>query len=198
MAYGKTLTEWHDVYWRWMLGGGESKVGNVELMPLPEGVWSGSGTEEDPYVSVGVLEHTLDPGTAFVLPLYGYIGETYAEEDPPVPDDEPFPDELLLSWLHPEFTIDGQTVVSEENKADFYVGPASFDPAVEYPEPEPRGDHLAVAAIWHQGIGVVSPPLSEGEHVVHLYEEFTIPGAFYMVYDNTWNITVVDEDDNND
>jgi hypothetical protein len=193
-AFGKTLTEWHDVYWRWMFGEGDGMVGNVRLMPMPSSIPTGDGSKEAPLTFVGQLDVTLEAGTAFVLPLYGYIGERY-EGYPDVPDDEPFPDELLLSWLHPEFTIDGQTVVSEENKADFYVGPSSFDPIIMYPAPSEYG---SVAAIWFQGIGIVCPPLSEGEHVLHLYEEFTIPDAFYMVFDNTWNITVVDEDDNND
>jgi hypothetical protein len=193
-AFGKTLTEWHDAYWRWMYGEGESKVGNVQLMPMPSSIPTGDGSEEAPLTFVGQLDITIEAGTAFVLPLYGYIGERY-DDYPDEPDDVPFPDELLLSWLHPEFTIDDETVVSEENKADFYVGPSSFDPFIMYPEPS---DYGSVAAIWFQGIGIVSPPLSEGEHVLHLYEQFTIPGAFYMVFDNTWNITVVDDDGNDD
>ncbi len=189
MAFGRTLAEWLTVYWRWMFEGGEGKVGNVQLMPLPAGEYvGGDGSQGDPEVYVGELDITIEAGTAFVIPLFAWIGEEYVDGS----QDEPIPDDVFLAeWVQPLLTIDGETIVSEENKAAFYVGQTWFDPAIEYPEPSPYG---SVAAIWFQGIGIVSKPLPEGEHVIHLYEPFSIYGFFFGVYDNTWNITVVDED----
>lgn len=168
-AYGKTLAEWLTIYWRWFLEGGESKVGRVQLLPLPanERV-SGNGTEEDPAIIVGELEITLPPGTPFVLTEFVWIGERY-EGYPEVPDDEPIPDDIFLEWFHPLLTIDGRTIMSDENKAAFYVPPTWFDPPIEYDPPQQRGPELfAVAASCFQSFGIVSTPLPVGEHVIHL------------------------------
>ncbi len=191
-AFGKTLTEWNTIYWERTLTGGESKVGRVQLMPLPYGEYvGGSGTEDDPLVFAGQLEITLAPGTPFVLPLFAWIGEGY-DGYPEVPDDEPFPDDDFIAWIHPNLTIDGKTVMSDDNKAAFYIGPTWFEQPIMYPEP---GKFGAVAAIWFQGFGIVSQPLSVGEHVIHLWEPFTLPDyPYYIVYDNTLFVTVVNDD----
>ncbi len=55
-----------------------------------------------------------------------------------------------------------------------------------------------MAAISYQGVAFVSPPLTPGTHVVHLYEPYIIPAGAYaglpdgigVVYDNTWIVTV--------
>jgi hypothetical protein len=184
-AYGKTLTEWLDTYWRWYLDGSDmakSKVGRVQLMPLPTGDCTRE-TEDGPWTCIGELEITLPPGTPFVLPLISWIGERYAGY-PGVPDDLPFPDDVFLAGIHPELKIDGRTIISDANKARFYVPATDFDPIVEYPSPSSYG---SVAAIFFQSVGFVSPPLSPGEHVIHLYE----PVTFYnLIYDNTWIVTV--------
>jgi hypothetical protein len=192
-AYGKTVAEWLTIYWRWMFEGGEGKVGNVQLMPMPAGdITGGTGTVDDPLVITGELDITIEAGTPFVLPLFAWIGERYEDgsEDPPIPDED------LIALIHPNLTIDGETIVSDDNKEAFYVGPTWFEPAIMYPEPpEPPEPSDSVAAIWHQGFGIVSLPLSEGEHVIHLWEPFTLPGYPYLAYNNTWNVTVVEEDD---
>ena len=194
-AFGKTLTEWNTIYWERTLTAGESKVDRVQLMPLPYGEYAGgSGTKDDPLVFVGQLEITLAPGTPFVLPLLAWIGERY-DGYPEVPDDEPFPDDDFIEWVHPNLTIDGKTIMSDDNKAAFYIGPTWFDQPIMYPEP---GEYGSVAAIWFQGFGIVSPPLSVGEHVIHLWEPFTLPDYPYIVYDNTLIVTVVDDDGNDD
>ena len=45
-----------------------------------------------------------------------------------------------------------------------------------------------LADIFVQGVGFICPPLSVGEHTLHLDEVWP---AFGVTYDNTWNITVV-------
>lgn len=188
-SYGKTLTEWNTIYWERTLTGGKSKAGRAQLLPMPAGEYAGgSGTLEDPIVIAGELEVTLKFGTPFVLSLFAWIGERYEDgsEDPTIPDNE------LIALIHPNLTIDGETVISDDNKADFYIGPTWFDPAIEYPEPSGYG---SVAAIWFQGFGVVSLPVPEGVYEMHLWEPFTLPGYPYLVYDNTWIIKVVDDVD---
>lgn len=192
-AYGASLTEWLSTYWRWYYSGADpvqSVVGRVQLMPLPAGNQvGGNWTPTDPAILVGELDITLCPGTPFVLPLVGWIGERY-EGYPATPDDLAIPKEVLLGGVSPNLTIDGRLVVSDANEAAFYVGPTAFEPIVEYPTPSSYG---SVAAVFFQGTGIVSPPLPVGKHEMHLYEPYLInwpPYVFGMVFDNTWNITV--------
>jgi hypothetical protein len=104
-------------------------------------------------------------------------------------------DAVALAGAHPVLTIDGLTVLSDENKAAFYVPVTPFDPILVYPAPS---SYDSIAALSFQGVGIVGRPLSEGVHVIHLYEPLIIPaGAFYLlpegsglIYDNTWTITV--------
>jgi len=197
-AYGKSLTEWLSIYWRWAYSGADlaqSKVGNVQLMPLPAGVQiSGDWSPTNPAVLVGQLEITLRPGTPFVLPEFAWVGERY---DPALglPDDPPMDNAVALGDVSIDLTIDGKTVISDANKAAFYVPPTYFDPVVVYPTPSSYG---SVAAVFFQGVGFVSPPLSVGVHVIHLYEPLIIrpgdysglPSGIGVVYDNTWIVTV--------
>jgi hypothetical protein len=191
MAFGKTLTEWTSTYWRWALGGGDpsqSMVGRVQLMPLPAGVpVGGTGTPEDPTVYKGQLEITLPPGTPFVLPLFAWIWERY-DGYPAVPDDTPIDDEVALASGQPTLTIDGKTIITDANKAAFYVPATAFDPIVVYPEPSWYG---SVAAVSFQSVAFVSPPLPPGTHVIHLYEPMSLAAwNYYVIYDNTWVVTV--------
>jgi hypothetical protein len=156
-------------------------------MPIPAEVpTSGSGTPEDPVVLVGELAITLRPGTPFVLPLVGIVGERY-EGYPGVPDDDPALFTDLLAGISAHLTIDGKTIISDANKAAFYLPATFFDPVVTYPEPTLYG---SVAAVWFQGIGIVSPPLSVGVHVIHLDATLIVPGFFGEIFDNTWTVTV--------
>jgi hypothetical protein len=199
-AYGETLTEWLSTYWRWYYTGADpaqSTVGQVQLMPLPAAAYiSGSGTPADPALYQGELDITLDPGTPFVLPLFAWVWERY---DPVLtqnqPDDIPMADSVALGGAHPILKIDGKVVISDANKAAYYVPVTSFDPIVVYPAPSSYG---SIAALSFQGVGVVAHPLSVGRHVIHLYEPIIIPvGGYYqfpngygLIYDNTWVITV--------
>lgn len=198
-THGKTLTEWLYTYWEWNYSGADlskSVIDGVQMMPLPAGEYiSGAGTWDDPALYKGKLEITLPPGTPFVLPEFAWTVERY-EGYPAVPDDHAIPDNLLLEGVSPlTLTIDGKTVMSDSNKAEFYVPVTPFDPIVVYPTPSSYG---SVAAVSFQGCGLVSPPLSVGKHTIHLYEVFSVPPfaewpgfpGFGVIYDNTWVITV--------
>jgi hypothetical protein len=194
----KDLADWLSIYWRWLYAGADptqSKVGRVQLIPLPNGTQTGgTGTPDDPAVYVGQLDITLPPCTPFVLPEFAWVGERYAGY-PAVPDDLPIDKHVLLAGVHPFLTIDGWTIMSDANKRKFYVPVTMFDPIVVYPTPSP---YNSVAAVFFQGNGFVGKPLSPGKHVIRLYEPFIIPAGAYpgmpagfgTVYDNTWIITV--------
>ena len=188
-AYGKTLTEWLATYYRWYYETAQdvsqSVVGRVQLLPLPVGDQvSGSGAPDDPAVFEGELEITLPPGTPFVLPLVGLVGERY-DGYPGVPDDDPALVDLAQMSAH--LTIDGRTVVSEANQAAFTTPVTFFDPVVPYPEPTGYG---SIGAVWFTAIGIVSPPLPAGVHVIHLESTLILEGFFGLTYDNTWTVTV--------
>ncbi len=166
-AYGKTLTEWLSAYLRWGLSGADpaqSTVGHVLLLPIPAGEYvSGGGTPDDPALYRGQLEITLRPGTPFVLPLATWTVERYTGY-PATPDDPAIPDAEFIAGVSPTLYIDGRLVVSDANKAAFYVPLTAFDPIVVYPTPTSYG---SVATVAFQGYGIVSPPLSVGRHVIH-------------------------------
>ncbi len=195
---GETLTQWMGTYFRWYYSGADpaqSKVGVVQLMPLPAGEQTGgSWTPDDPAILVGQLEITLPAGTPFVLPLDAWIRERY-EGYPTVPDDPLLSDAVALGAADPVLTIDGRVVLSDANKAAFYIPTTTFDPIVVYPQPSSYG---SVAGLTYQGIGVIVLPLTPGTHVIHLYEPVIyqpgdyagLPAGLGLVYDNTWIVTV--------
>jgi hypothetical protein len=191
-AYGRTLTEWLSTYLRWGLTGADpaqSTVGPVMLLTIPAGAYvSGAGTPDDPALYRGQIEMTLRPGTPFVLPLATWTVERYAGY-PSTPDDPAIPDAEFIAGVSPTLYIDGRLVVSDANKAAFYVPLTAFDPIVVYPTPTSYG---SVAAVAFQGYGIVSPPLSVGRHVIHLYEPYIIQTTLSLgvIYDNTWIVTV--------
>jgi hypothetical protein len=186
-AYGKTLTEWLTTYWQWSLSTAQdlsqSIVGRVQLMPLPsEDFLGGSGTSDEPYVFAGELAITIRPGTPFVLPLLTLYGERYNDG---TPDDNPA--DFSGTTMSATLTIDGRTVLSPANDSAFTVPTTFFHPAVVYPEPT---GYNSVAAIWFQSLGIVSPPLPVGVHVIHLDGTLDVPGFFVETFDNTWTVTV--------
>jgi hypothetical protein len=199
MAYGKSLEEWLSTYWSWFYSGADpaqGTVNGVKLMPLPAGEQlGGAWTPEDPAYLKGSIEVVVPSGTPFVLPEFAWVGERY-QGYPGVPDDPPMDNAIALQDVAVSLTIDGVTVISDANKADFYIPPSYFDPIVTYPAPSSYG---SVAAVFYQGVGFVSQPLPVGTHVIHLYEPMIIkagdypglPAGLGMIYDNTWTIKVV-------
>ena len=198
LAYGKTLTEWLTLYWRWNFTGADpaqSTVGPVQFLPLPAGEFiSGSFTPTDPGLLRGSLELTLKPGTPFVLPLFAWSAERY-DGYPGEPDDVPIDSAVALGSGHPTLTIDGKVVITDANKAAYFVPVTEFDPIALYPVPT---DYGAVGAASFQGVGIVGTPLLPGIHVIHLHEPLILnpgdypglPDGIGVIFDNTWTITV--------
>jgi hypothetical protein len=202
-AFGKTLTEWMQLYWTWFYGGGEDHVGNVKFLPLPDHFGDpvgGSFTYADPGTLVGHVDVTLKPGTPFVLPVLFGTGETF-EPALGYPDDLALPAEVFTdpSNLITVY-IDGKPVMdsTRASVSPFYYGPAPI--SVTYPEPTPYG---AIGAILVQGIGFVHPPLSVGTHTIELvsgarasadllklYTPIIQPEGFGVVLMYSWTITV--------
>ncbi len=193
-AFGLSLAEWSEVYWRWFLTGAdpeEAVLGRTMLLPMPAGEYvSGSWTPDDPALLVGSVDVVLGLGTSFTIPQFAWISETY---DPALgyPDDTPIPDDMMLACVSPRLTLDGALIMSDGNKDEFYVGATYFDPIIMYSEPTEYG---SIGAIAFQGCSAVFPPLPPGEHVLHLYEPYVVDDVmgftFGVIYNNTWNITV--------
>jgi hypothetical protein len=188
IAYGKSLAEWMETYWRFYFGGGDQMVDGVLMMGLPEGeVLSGDFTPGNPAYLKGQLEVWISAGTPFVLPEYSLTLERY-EPALGYPDDECFDDALILGSVDPlTLKIDDVLVMSSENKDEFYVPCRAVDPPIVYPE---TTDYGSIATLAFQGVGFLSPPLPPGDHVIHLYEEWILPGFWGLIYDNTWIIHV--------
>jgi hypothetical protein len=195
-AFGLSLAEWSETYWRWNYGGADpaqGMLGRTLLMPMPSGTpMGGNWVWDDPTLVVGSIDVTLKPGTSFVIPQFAWIGERY-EGYPTVADDLMFPSDEMLASVSVNLTLDGRPIVTEANEAAFYVPPTPFDPIVAYSTPSSYG---SVAAIEFQGCATVFPPLPVGTHVLHLYEPYIhapnsgLPYNVGTIYDNTWNITV--------
>ena len=95
-------------------------------------------------------------------------------------------------------TIDGWEILKNIKK--YYVPPVYFDPPIIYDPLPPPGEYQGACRV--QGIAFLSMPLKPGDHVITNYVEYIIiPGEFGIIYDNTWNITVLpygDDDDDDD
>ncbi len=199
-AFGKGLSEWMKLFWNYQFGGGQDQqVGHVTLLDLPEGAPVNEddtdapedekiGTAKNPLLLVGHLNIDLDVGSPFALGVLGWVGESY--EEPECADDEAIPAEIFLD-AGVRITLDGNSLIDSnvDDLGDYYYDPVDFDSPIAYDEGIDYGDCTAVAAIWVQGIGFVHPPLSRGDHTLHLISGANFFG-FHVVFDNTWHITV--------
>jgi hypothetical protein len=173
-------------YWTWALGGGQAgQAKNVVFLPLPQG----QPSESDPTVAVGSLDVSLRPGQGFAIPVFVFVGETYAE--PAVPDDLPsmLPDEVLTG-ARILVTLDGKPILdsSVDDVSDFFFDTVYFDEPLLYDEPvEYAPDVHAIGSIWVKGVGLVHQPLSKGAHTLRLS---VYSDENHFGFDNTWNITV--------
>jgi hypothetical protein len=182
-AFGQTLAQWQELYWRWYYGtltlptdrNGNAVVGNVVLMPLPAA--PGDGTP-------GHLDVTLSSGQAWVLPLWGLVGTSYTDGTPP----DTFTDVSIFQTLDISMQIDGRTVINPSNVMD-YFSQTAFDPPAPFDSPP------ISALIWLQDIAFVHTPLSVGTHTLKLDVINTQPvppnfGGGFSEYHNTWTVTV--------
>ncbi len=182
-AFGKTLAEWQDTYFRWFIGqtaitpdaNGNADVGHIVLLPLPN--VPGDGTP-------GHLDITLNPGQGFYLPLFFFLGTSYTDGTP----SDTFVDASFFQTLNLTLQIDGVTVVSDKNSADYY---AQFFFAPPIPINFPPID----SAIWSQGVSVVHNPFSVGKHTIKLDIKSAKPlppnfGTGFPEYHNSWTLTV--------
>jgi hypothetical protein len=182
---GQTLGEWMTQWWEWKLGTGQpGQVKNVVMLPVPVGA-----PGEEPNVFVGEMDVALRPGQKFALPVFVYIGETYAEAG--VPDDDPasIPAEVFTG-ARVLVTLDGKTIVDStvDDLSDIYFDTQFFDEPIPYDEPVEYAPNVhAVGAVWVKGLGILGGPLSKGTHTLTL---FVYSDAIGVGFDNTWNITV--------
>lgn len=197
-AFGKSLADWTETYWRWYYTGEQpSLTGRLALLPLPSSeLISGSWTPDDPAYLKGTVEVTLAAGTPFVVPLFGWTAETY-DPELGIPDDPSIDDQAIRSMVTnlqgdgpPLVTLDGRQVF--KNFWDYYVEATAFDPAVTYPTPSAYG---SIGAVSFQGVTLRVNPLPPGTHTLKLLEKYIIadyPGIWPvgLIYDNTWIVHV--------
>ena len=182
-AFGKSLGEWQELYWRWYYGGttipsdsnGNAAVGNVVLMPIPP--TPGDGTP-------GHQDVTMNAGQAWIMPLWGLIGTSYSDGTSP----DPFVDTEIFRTLDLTLEVDGKTVVSSANQMN-YFSQIAFDP------PLPLDFPPIVAGIWIQDVGIMHTPMTVGTHTMKLDVKNTIPvppnfGGGFAEFHNTWTIEV--------
>jgi hypothetical protein len=199
-AYGKSLAQWLNDYWRWNYRDSnrtepyQPGPNTVAFLPLPAGEQiSGDWTPGNPAYLLGEIDVPLKPKTPFVLPLFAWLAERYTPESG-IPDDPVIPKDLMQSVVtDATVTLDGKPIL--QNFWDYFVGPMAFDPIVQYPPPPAFG--VITGAVAFEGVGFVSAPLPPGKHVIHLYERYVLEdgwvegiAGFGEIFDNTWNITV--------
>jgi hypothetical protein len=180
-AYGQSLGDWLETYWRWSYEGtplptdryGNTVDGKVVLLAIPP--TDGQGEP-------GSLDVTLGSGEAFALPFFGVIGWQYSDDsfDPPE-------DIALFQTLDITVKVDGVVVINEKNVMNYYVE-EEFDPPIPFPVYD-------VNFVFLQAVGMVHQPLSVGKHELTLDVKNTQAyspayGGGYSEYHNTWNITV--------
>jgi len=180
-AFGQSLGQWLETYWRWVYEGtplpndahGNTVVGKVVLLDIPQ--TPGDGTP-------GSLDLTLSSGEAFALPFFGVIGFEYSDGtfDPPE-------DVNLFKRLKITVKVDGVVVIDHTNVMDYYAA-IDFDPQISFPE-------YGFSFAFLQGVGMVHQPLKVGKHVVTLDVVNTQAmspayGGGFAEYHNTWNLTV--------
>lgn len=181
-AFGKTLAQWQDLYWRWTYGNvsvptdsnGNAVANGVVLCPLPAAF--GDGTPAH-------LDVTLNNGQPFFLPLWNLLGNNYSDGTPP----DPLVSFDVFQTLDLKFQIDGVTVLDKNNMLQYYSS-FSFDPAFPLP-----ADFAPYAGfIWLEGISLAHAPFTPGTHTMKLDAKNTIPAfGFTFEYHNTWTVTVL-------
>ncbi len=170
-AFGKTLAQWQEIYFRWQFGqlvippdaNGNAAVGNVVLFPVPN--TPGDGTP-------GHLDVTLKSGQAFTVPLLAIVGTS----------SDPLVDVSIFRTTDLTLQIDGHTVVDSSNQMEYYTQ-FYFVPPVG-------------SIAWCQEFGIVHTPLSVGTHTLKLDEKTTQPlpaylGGGFREDHNTFTITVL-------
>ncbi len=118
---------------------------------------TGSGTFDDP-VSISISGNVnRKPGQALLLFPAGY--RTTTAYPYVVPDTY----WGFGNYVTIEVVLDGKTVVSAEDCADYYVPPQYYDPP------------LADGTIEVQGFFCILPPLSVGVHTLLMHDVFMLP-----------------------
>jgi hypothetical protein len=189
-AFGQSLDEWLEAYVRWLFTGVPSsgKIGHVRLLPIPLDTDGIPEIIDDVPTWSGHLDIEVEVGTALVLPMVIWTGESY-DPDTGLPDDEPLPDAWFGDIVWGDVMLDGKPIL--EPNAAYYVGPVYLDPPIIYDEPS---DYGSISAIFFQGIACVINPLSPGEHEIDLYSTFDLRNeseyGWGVAFDNSWKITV--------
>jgi len=192
--FGKTYVQWSMEWFQWVaaIPADQNPLfseGEVDLSIGQDGkVWFLAGSWLGPVVREG----TIPAGKAVFFPIFNLwayndpeLGENYTEEELRAMAAGAIDAVSVLSC-----TVDGKALATSANARPKAIVRLQ-SPAFSYDSEVFGSTELAVM----DGYWVMLPSLSEGEHVIHL--EGGIPEWGWM-QDITYNITVVDEDDNDD
>jgi hypothetical protein len=195
--YGKSLTEWMMLYSAWFAQGqdpNKGTIGKVQLLPMPqqEATAIPPTPDIDQFLK-GSLDVTLQYGSPFMVSVIALTGELFVDDI--IPPDEALPVyKQSLIGADVLVTLDGKPILrSPQGNLNAFIGPAYFPQPVLYSSPQFRytdntlGDIYASGIVWVEGIGFVQPPLSAGQHTLHVY---ALNPVLRLGFDNTWNITV--------
>jgi hypothetical protein len=157
---GHSMAAWAEQYWSWQVLGqpAAQQFGHVLFPVGPACSISGSGTLADPLIISLCAEFTIKAGTAFADPGLTQISELYADGST-----DPLPTEQWWSTyaiLTEPVVLDGKTVVTENNIANYYVN-YIYNPPVMYPQPTSYG---SIGIHGLVGWMMFVEPLSVGVH----------------------------------
>ncbi len=198
-AFGQSFAEWLRDFWTWNMNGSPPEQAlqqaNVLFVTIP----APSVTVTNPdnkVIGFGDKSLIVKPGSKLVLGILAWIGETYQDHNGVVgshgPDDVAWPPEMLLPPQgEAVIKLDGKELMNLDNMAQFYYGPINFKEPIWYSAASSYG---STGAIWVQGIGIVIPPLSAGEHVLELYSwdaNFGDGAGHTLGWVNTWHLKVL-------
>ena len=194
-AFGQSFAEWLRDYWAWSFAGVGQPMqqNNVMFLSVPTpATWV---VQDGKNIGIGTMDVTVEPGTKLVLGVLAWIGETYQDHNGVIgshlPDDTAWP---MTEFLPPKgeavIMLDGVPLIDASNLSEFYFGPINFEETLWYSAASSYG---STGAIWVQGIGVVVPPMSAGEHTLTLHSWDYWMGGYGpggQGWFNTWHITV--------
>ena len=196
-AFGQSFAEWMRDFWAWNWVGSPPdqalQQNNVLFMTIPSpSTWQDVNGK---WIGFGEQNLTVAPGNKLVLGILAWIGETYQDHNgivgAGIPDDVAWPKGMLTSpHAEAEIMLDGKTLMTTDTMGAFYYGPINFKETMWYPAASSYG---STGAIWVQGIGIVIPPLTPGEHTLTLYswdEYFLDADGHKLGWFNTWQISV--------
>ena len=202
-AYGKTLGEWHAAWWQW------AAAIPADVNPLLDETGANCNLNQSGPVhflagtlgGVAERECTIPAGKSVLFPLLNTFFFNCPDENVPEEEMRAVLDFILTFFtINLECTVDGVpleelTIYRAPSPAYVMTLPADnifLGNCEGFGGGPPAEDYFPVVA---DGFMILHTPLSEGAHEIFLRGEVV---EFGFVVEVTYDITVVDEDDDED